>query len=297
MRPGNDNISGLFLLAGDPKTMDEALILVSREAEVLEKSLAMKHGEARLSVRNLEYGEPSPAFSPLSPFKPVPSITIYPWGGSQHDGQSSDFILLDSLSAFGSGTHPTTMLCLEFLEKMFLRADSGIGCVEGRMPLELNNLSTDELPGLSEAESGAVTTFEPGSTVLDFGCGTGILAIAAVRLGALRAVGVEIDHEAAQTACRNVRLNRLDPEITIIEGSLDVLSSNYTIILANLVAAAHLRVGTGLAKHLNPAGHLLISGFSVSQTAQIEKIYKEYVLEVIERREKEGWAAVLFHKP
>ncbi len=262
--PMKEKTPGLFLLAGDPKTMDSALILVSREVEDLEKCIATKPGEARLSVRNLEYGEPSPAFSPRSPFKPVSSITIYPWTGDSTVDHPSDVILLDSSSAFGSGTHPTTILCLEFLEEMGIKKN--------------------------------ISASLEGSSVLDFGCGTGILAIAAVKLGALRADGVEIDHEAAQTACRNVRLNRLDDKIAIIEGSFDLLTAKYGVILANLVAAAQLRVGMDLPEHLNPDGYILISGFGIPQASQIEQIYTGKGLKALERRDKEGWTAVLFCK-
>lgn len=292
--PIKDKTPGLFLRAGDPKTMDAALIFVYRELEALERGFAMKPGETRVAVRNLEYGEPSPVFSSPSPFKPVPSLTIYPWDGSPPEDHRPESILLDSLSAFGSGTHPTTILCLEFLEKVFLRANAGNAREEKLMPLESNRIGAAELSGLSRARSGAGGSLKPVSTVLDFGCGTAILAIAAVKLGAFRADGVEIDHDAAQTACRNVSLNRLEQDISIMEGSLDALRKSYEIILANLVAAAHQRVGTGLSEHLSPHGYLLISGFGIPQASQIERIYKGRGLKALEQREKEGWAAILF---
>ena len=292
--PISDKMPGLFLRAGDPKTMDAALIFVYRELEALEKSLAMKAGETRVAVRNLEYGEPTPVLSSSSPFKPVSSLTICPWNGSPPEDHRPESILLDSLSAFGSGTHPTTILCLEFIERMFLKTNAGYAREGSLMPFKSNR--SRAAPGLSGERSGADGNLKPGLTVLDFGCGTAILAIAAVKLGAPKADGVEIDHDAAQTACRNVRLNRLEQDITIMEGSLEALRKSYGIILANLVAAAHLRVGMGLSEHLNPDGYILISGFGAPQASQIEQIYTGRGLEILERREKDGWSAVLLCK-
>jgi ribosomal protein L11 methyltransferase len=101
--------------------------------------------------------------------------------------------------------------------------------------------------------------------VLDFGCGTGLLAIAALKMGAKKALGVEIDHQSAQTAIKNVELNGLSEEILIKEGSWEVVEGKYDLILANLVTAALFRAGKHISGHLKDHGKVVVSGFSCNQ--------------------------------
>jgi len=252
------------VLAGDPESLDRYLLTLSRLINEIEKELSIED-KARLIVRNLSYCEPSITSTPPLPLRPVSSLTIWPWKGGTPETDLSGTILLDSEWAFGSGTHPTTSLCLEFLQDLS-RGNERFGCLKGKM-------------------------------VLDFGCGTGILAIAAARLGAGRVKGVEIDAEAAETAKRNVSYNGFRGKITIINGSVETLDENYDLILANIVAAAHVRIKGRLAEHLCPGGRLLITGFGPNQSTQMEHIYDRPGLEVCDRREKQGWCAVLLRRP
>ena len=108
----------------------------------------------------------------MEPFSPTPSITIQPWTPGLVQPTDPRTIILDPLHAFGTGKHPTTLLCLRIM----------------------NRLANDT----------SRTQAFKGAKVLDFGCGTGLLAIAAVKMGAQEAVGIEIDPPSVLAAKRNV---------------------------------------------------------------------------------------------
>jgi ribosomal protein L11 methyltransferase len=135
-----------------------------------------------------------------------------------------------------------------------------------------------------------------GREVLDFGCGTGVLAIAAVKMGAKKAVGVEIDHQSAQTAVKNVDLNGLSERILIKEGSWEVVEGKYDLILANLVTAALLRAGKHLPQLLKGHGRVVISGFSSKQQGEIEESFRKWGLIATDRSSLEGWSAMVLVK-
>ena len=132
--------------------------------------------------------------------------------------------------------------------------------------------------------------------VLDFGCGTGLLAIAALKMGAKKALGVEIDHQSAQTAIKNVELNGLSEEILIKEGSWEVVEGKYDLILANLVTAALFRAGKHISGHLKDHGKVVVSGFSCNQQKEMEEFMMKWGLVATDRSSLEGWSAMLLVK-
>ncbi|GAB4521680.1 MAG: 50S ribosomal protein L11 methyltransferase [Anaerolineales bacterium] len=136
-------------------------------------------------------------------------------------------ILLEPGMAFGTGTHPTTQLCLQFLEELPLK----------------------------------------GSDVIDIGCGSGILSIAALKLGARRAVGVDIEADAIPSAQENAALNGVQEALTLAVGSVsEVQRGDFgirqaPIVLANILAPILVRLlDAGMADLLSPDGVLVLSG-------------------------------------
>ena len=114
-----------------------------------------------------------------------------------------------------------------------------------------------------------------GGDVLDFGCGTGLLAIAAVTLGARQALGVEIDHQSVQTARKNVALNRLDHKIDIRKGSWNEVHGKFDLVLANLVPSVLLRTGQNIPNHLKNGGRAVIAGFGRNQMNDMERFFMD----------------------
>ncbi len=252
----------LRLEVPEESALDGTLTRLSIILDRLEKTLP-ELPRFELRVRNLAYAEPAPEPSSTA-YRPVSGLWIQPWDGRSTPREPApDTILLHLEHAFGSGTHPSSRLCLGLLRDLF----------QGR-------LSWGPARG----------------TVLDFGCGTGLLALAAVQWGAARAVAVEIDPLAAETARRNVRLNRLEQRIEVRQGSTDALDGRYDLILANLVPAALLQTFDALWRHLRVPGHLIVAGFGGSRAAEFGDLFSERGLRIAAQREEQGWAALLLEK-
>ena len=245
-----------ILLFSDHEILDDRLLNISRIATKLEKNLPLDE-TFDFRVRNLAYCEPPP-FRERRAYELLPGLTIQPYDPALPASEDPKTIVLDAEHAFGTGRHPTTLLCLEVLAH--LAQDS-------------RNLKD--------------------RVVLDFGCGTGLLAIAALKLGALRAVGVEIDHDAAQTARRNVALNAMSDRIEIVEGSWEDVSEKYDLVLANLVASLLLRKGREIPEHLKEEGRAMISGFSAHQMETMEDFFAGLGLVPTQRETRDGWGCLV----
>ena len=175
----------------------------------------------------------------------------------RHRRHSDDVVLsLDPGMAFGTGLHPTTRLCLGLLEAA---AD------QGRLD---------------------------GARVLDVGCGSGILAIAAVGLGAATAVGLDTDPIAVEATVANARRNRVVRRTTARLGSLPSGDRPYDVVLANLVADLLVRLGPGLRDELTPGGTLIASGIFIDRERDVTSAFTSLGLRVAERVREGDWVAL-----
>ncbi|MCR5151493.1 MAG: 50S ribosomal protein L11 methyltransferase [Clostridiales bacterium] len=187
-------------------------------------------------------------------FKPMPvgeKLLIHPVWEQEFDAGNRKVIHIEPGLAFGSGSHDTTRLCLESLEKYA----------------------------------------KPGKTMLDVGCGSGILSICGLLLGADRATGVDIDPLAVKTAKENGDLNSFhEPEFTVIQGSLtDKISGKFDIITANIVADIVIELCKDVKKFMNDGAVLITSGIILPRETEVLKGFEENGLEVVSRRESSGW--------
>jgi ribosomal protein L11 methyltransferase len=166
-------------------------------------------------------------------------------------------VALDPGMAFGTGHHPTTRMCLELLE------------------------------GLAA----------PGMSVLDVGCGSGILSIAAAKLGAGRVLGVEIDAVAARAARENVRENRVGRVVRIAQGSLPhpgVKPRSYDIAIANISAKVISELAPELARAVRPGGKVIASGIIQDKKEGVEQALAASG-GVLERTETDDdWVTLVF---
>lgn len=166
---------------------------------------------------------------------------------STFQSRPDDVVLrLDPGLAFGTGTHATTALCLERL---------------ARTPLE-------------------------GQRVLDVGCGSGILAIAAARLGAT-AVAVDHDPQARRATLENSRGNGVEIEVAC---RLDAVDSSFDVVLANLVAGTIRELADALVARLAPAGELVLSGILAGQVEWVMDAFSEESLRFEAPTDRDGWA-------
>lgn len=177
------------------------------------------------------------------------------------DAQASTDHRLDLVmqrGAFGSGEHETTESCLAALETL----------------VDL-----------------------PGARVLDLGSGTGILAIAALKLGAASAVCVDIEPQAVATAEINCRLNGLDSRVTHITGTLDAVSaSSFDLILANIYGDILIALAKPLATCLAPGGTLLLSGILWEFNFDVRQAYERHGCTLVSNRLLEEFSTVLMSK-
>ena len=175
----------------------------------------------------------------------------------RHRRAPDDVVLaLDPGMAFGTGLHPTTRLCLAALEAVADRGD------------------------LADVR------------VLDVGCGSGILAIAALKLGAASAVGVDTDPIAIEASVANARRNGLVRRLRAREGSLPTGEPAFNVVLANLIAGLLVVLAAELRDELRPGGILVASGIFVDREADVVTVFERVGLEVVDRRAEGDWVAL-----
>ncbi len=251
----------ISLLETEEELLDDRLLHLSQIIREIEGLLSAE-SLFDIRVRNLSYSEPSIGEGAFArPFRPIPSIRVQPWAPSLPRPKDPRTIILDPKHAFGTGTHPTTQLCLEIMD--FLLKDASL---------------------------------RQGPEVLDFGCGTGILAISAIKMGARRAVGVEVDPQSARTAERNVALNDLSDRIEIREGSWEVVHERYGLVLANLVPAALRRAGRHIPCWVKEGGRTIVSGFAKNQGEEIRRSFGNMGFIISQDLDFKGWGALLLRR-
>ncbi len=132
-----------------------------------------------------------------------------------------------------------------------------------------------------------------GKTVLDMGCGTGILAILAEMKGAKHVDAIDIDNWCYQNSIENVERNNCD-RIEVFEGDLSLLTEQYDIILANINRNILLKDIMTYNEHLNKGGMLFVSGFYDNDVQMIEKVCNEGMLKLVKKLERHNWVSLKF---
>lgn len=172
-------------------------------------------------------------------------------------------IKIDPGMAFGTGTHPTTQLCLELME--------GIVGVDGCLPMRM----------------------------IDVGCGSGILSIAAIRLGATSALGVDIDAGSIDNARENANANHVGDELILGVGSVqEILDGKFAfhkapLVVANILAPVIIRLfGAGLAELMEEDGMLILSGILQEQAQSVIEAAQAKGLRMNERKQMGDWVAL-----
>lgn len=184
------------------------------------------------------------------------------------DAAPSDIILeLDPGQAFGTGTHATTRLCLESLEKVYKKLPP-FDCFEGETP----------------------------QTVLDVGTGSGVLSIAAAKLGASRIYAVDIDPEAVTVARENLSLNGVTADVTVETTMLGEVPGTYEVVLANIIAEELVKLAPDLVARLSPDGLLVLSGILNEREEFVQEGFSKHPLSLVDISRREEWSCLVYRK-
>ena len=161
---------------------------------------------------------------------------------------------LDPGMAFGCGNHPTTTMCMEFLE----------GIIKG------------------------------GELVADVGTGTGILAITSAKLGAARVLAVDLDPVAVKVAKENVHLNQVADQVSVLEGNLlDKATEPVDIVIANIIANVIIILAPDVLRILKPGGYFITSGIIRFRAEEVKEKLEQNGFRIVEKKEDGEWVSYL----
>jgi ribosomal protein L11 methyltransferase len=168
--------------------------------------------------------------------------------GSEPDQSDTIIVRLDPGLAFGTGTHATTAMCLEWLDAIDLQ----------------------------------------GRTMLDYGCGSGVLAIAALKLGCKQAHAMDIDVQAVTATRENAAQNDVQDRL-MVSASADDIDGEFDVVVANILAGPLVELAAPISERVKPGGQLALSGILSEQAAGVIEAYAPWVdFDEPEFREQDG---------
>lgn len=240
----------------DEKTNDEIFDFIkSRVDEILSMDLGIDFGEC--SVYSNMTDDKDWANDWKKFFKPIhitKDVIVKP-SWEEYEAQKGDIVLeIDPGLAFGTGMHETTQMCMEFIEKYVNK----------------------------------------GATVADVGCGTGILAILAAKIGAKDIKAIDLDPVCIPVARQNTEVNNVGDVIEVIEGDLlDKLKDKVDILIANIVADPIISIIKDLDRVLKPGGYFIASGIIDTREQDVLNALKNKELVLIEKKTEKVWVALV----
>jgi ribosomal protein L11 methyltransferase len=182
-------------------------------------------------------------------------IVAPPWEPGEPQGDQ-EMVVIDPGQAFGTGQHQSTQLVLRCMEQ---------AAEKGRLP----------------------------GRVLDVGCGSGILSLAALKFGATSALAIDIDPLAVEASEHNARLNGLAQGLVASLTPLEEVEEIFPLVLANITAQDLIELSTPLRQRLAKGGELVVSGLLVTQIDKVRAAYEALGLNVLETDSLAGWAALV----
>ncbi len=191
----------------------------------------------------------------VSPLRVTPRLTIVPSWRGYAEGPGERVVILDPEMAFGTGHHETTRMCLELLDERLQRGDR--------------------------------------PTVFDLGTGSGILAIAAAKLGAGPVVASDIDPLACETAARNVTANDASDRVSVVDAEQAHRLGPYDLIVANLTADDLITLMPDIEGRVAPTGETILSGILLARETGVTESLAAHGLGVVERRTAGEWVALV----
>lgn len=232
---------------------------------------AIKDAINNLIIHNIDIGRNTVTLSEVNeeewatawkkyyhPVKISERFTIVPTWEEYSPVSSDELIIeLDPGMAFGTGTHPTTVMCIQALER----------------------------------------TVQNGAVVIDVGTGTGVLSIASSLLGAKQVLALDLDEVAVKSARLNSKLNKTHEVVTVEQNNLlDGIDMDADIIVANILAEVILRFTDDVAKLVKPNGYFISSGIILQKKDEVKLAIEKAGFTVMETIQMEDWIAMIAKK-
>jgi ribosomal protein L11 methyltransferase len=265
-RPGGSAVLKAWLPGTDAAAAETAIGSVRRDLGHLQAFGLRPIGD--LEVRPVHEEEWASAWKSHFPVLRVGRRLVIRPTWRRHRAADGDVVLaLDPGMAFGTGLHPTTRLCLAGIERW---ADEAL---------------------------------LDGARVLDVGCGSGILAIAAARFGARTVYGVDTDPIAVDATLANARRNRVARRVRAGRGSVPLVDGRaaargpFDLVLANLIASLLTDLAEPLAASVRPGGRLLASGIFIDREAQVSDAFETAGLRIVRRDQEGDWVLLDVERP
>ncbi len=188
------------------------------------------------------------------PTKISENIVVKPTWEEYSQGENEKIIELDPGMAFGTGTHETTIMCVQLLEKYV----------------------------------------KENSVVFDIGCGSGILSIAAAKLGAAKVIGIDLDEVAFKVSKSNIEINSVENTVTIKHGNLmELIDEKADVIVANIIADIIIILAKDIVKFMKIDSKFISSGIILNKIDDVTKALEKNGLKVMEIHRQGEWAAIV----
>ncbi|MEJ8548033.1 50S ribosomal protein L11 methyltransferase [Brevibacillus borstelensis] len=261
LSPDDFPAEGVFVkayLAADSSTLEDLLNELKQQLDEL-TGYGLDIGKGTIAVNDVHEDEWAHAWKKY--YKPVhvsDRMTIKPvWEEYQQKSPDEVIIEMDPGMAFGTGTHPTTILCLRALEKYL----------------------------------------QPGDRVFDVGTGTAILSIAAVKLGAEHVLAMDLDEVAVRSGQANTELNGVHEKITVRQNNLlEGVDGPVDLVVANILAEIIVRFTDDVYRVLKPEGTFIASGIIDAKEQDVKNAMVASGLEIVETIFIDDWVAIAAKK-
>lgn len=243
----------------DQRYADRMRALRDRLAQWREMELGIALGSLDVETQDVKEEDWAEVWKRFyKPFRAGKTLVVKPtW--EQYEAQEGDRIIeIDPGMAFGSGTHETTSMCLEFLEDYLT----------------------------------------PGARVIDVGTGSGILAIGAALLGAREVLAIDIDPVAVRVAKENVAHNNLEKVVSCVQGNLlEQRAERCDLCVANIIADVICGFAAPLKEHIAPGGLFVCSGIIREREQDVLEALRQAGYALVEERGKGEWVAMIARRP
>lgn len=230
-----------------------SLVLIERQLLELKKDCEIDLGTLEISKREIDGDSWHEDWK--KHFKPlhIGNVVVVPEWIEYTPKDNEITILLDSNMAFGTGEHETTSMCIEYMQKYV----------------------------------------EKNTSVIDVGCGSGILGITASKLGAKKVLLTDIDEVAVKSSIHNLNLNGIENGEVLLKNLLDDSAVKGDLIVCNIMAEVLIAFSKDIAKNLNEKGVIILSGILKERLSAVKQAYLENGFNFMEEKIKGEWSALV----